>query len=524
MTQAHARTGPVTSSAAVEDAGLFSRGKRVLGRIDAYQQSHRVPAVAVGVIKKFGDDRAGNLAALVSYYLFFSIFPLLLVFVTVVGFVLAADRELQKQLLDSALANFPVIGDQLRSNIGSASGSGVALAIGLVGALWGGMGAIGAMQNTMNTIWSIPLRDRPAMVQERVRSLIMLLVLAATIALSTALGAAAGAAGTWPFIGRAVVLIPSLAINVALFWVSFKVLTHQAPPWRSLLPGAAAAGLVFTVLQTVGAAYVNHVVQGAGPVYGTFAVVLGLLSWLFLQAQLTVLCAEINVVRERHLYPRSLLGSPLTTGDARALRAYALVEQRHPDETIEIHIDPPPDDSAPPLQAGSVGSAPSGSNIEVQEADDQKETMIPNDSALETDQRRVSTLVADSAPHEETTTAGLLGDVGSDLGELVSMHIDLAKTEIKEEIADAVKTAGVFAAGTFAAYMTIIFVSFTLAWVLTLWLPVWAGFAIITGAWAAGALALTLNGRTRSAHLAAVPHKTVETVKEDVQWAQHQNS
>lgn len=126
-------------------------------------------------------------------------------------------------------------------------------------------------------------------------------------------------------------------------------------------------------------------------------------------------------------------------------------------------------------------------------------------------------------PVEETerSTSELVGDVGSDLGGLLSMHLDLAKTEIKEEIADAAKTAGVFGASAFAGYMTIVFVSFTVAWLLSVWLPRWAGFLIVTGLWAVGALALALNGRARSAELSGVPEQTVETAKEDVAWAQH---
>jgi len=511
---------------ATDDApfgSVVSRGQRVIERVDGYQQSHRVLAIVVGVVKKFGDDRAGNLAALVSYYLFFSIFPLLLVFVTVVGFALAANPDLQDQLLNSALANFPAIGDQLRSSVGTSTGSGVALVVGLIGALWGGMGAIGAMQNTMNSIWNVPLRERPNLVQERIRSLIMLGLLAATVALSTAFGSVAGAAGSWPFIGRAVVLVPTLAINIALFWTSFKVLTKHASMWRALLPGAAAAGFVFTVLQTVGAVYVNHVVQGAGNVYGIFAVVLGLLSWLYLQAQLTVLCAEINVVRELHLYPRSLLGSPLTRGDKQALRAYALVEQRHPDEIIEVRIDPlqtntdSTDDGAQP----DVPGGPSEGRYPEELYDRPEVPMTIQESALDPDGGEIVTAAPPPIDETERSTSELVADVGTDIGELLSMHLDLAKTEIKEEIADAAKTAGVFGASAFAGYMTIVFLSFSVAWLLTVWLPIWAGFLIVTGLWTLGALALALNGRARSADLGAVPQQTVETVKEDVTWAQH---
>ena len=151
--------------------------------------------VAVG--KKFADDQAGNLAALVSYYLFFSIFPLLLVFTTVVGLVAESDPDRQAQLLDSALANFPLVGDQIRGNIGEIEGNGFTLAIGLLVALWGGMAALGAMQNAMNSIWDVPLRDRPSFVQQRLRSLGMLLTLALAVALSTIVGGLVSAADSY---------------------------------------------------------------------------------------------------------------------------------------------------------------------------------------------------------------------------------------------------------------------------------------------------------------------------------------
>ena len=303
--------GPTLPDATIDHgfvSGVTARGRHALEQIDRFQQSHRRLALLVAAVKKFGDDQGGNLAAVVSYYLFFSIFPLLMVFVTVFGFVLASRPDLQGQLLDSALTNFPIVGDQIRANVGTATGNWMALIIGLSAALWGGTGAIGAMQNTMNTIWAVPIRERPGLVGARVRSLLMLVLLSTAIAMTTVLGGVVGAAATVPGVGRLIAVVPALLLNIGLFWASFKVLTEHAPPWRALLPGAVAAGIVFTVLQTAGAAYVDLVVRGAGQVYGTFAVVLGLLSWLYLQAQLTVVCAEVNVVLERGLYPRSLLG------------------------------------------------------------------------------------------------------------------------------------------------------------------------------------------------------------------------
>ncbi len=332
-----------SDAAGPAEPGLIERavaaGTGVVRRVDETQQANTPIGFTYAVIKKFGDDEAGNRAALVSYYLFFSIFPLLLVFTAVLGFVLAGHPDRQRDLVDSALANFPVIGEQIGANVGAARGSGVALVIGLVATLWGSLGAVNAMQDAMNSIWDVPRVDRPPFLPHLLRSLGMLVLLAVSVGLSTTAGGLAAGAGSWPLIGRVVVLVPTLLINVGLFLASFKILVNKPVAWSDLWPGALLAGIFFTILQTVGGAYVNHVVQSAGPVYGSFAVVLGLLSFLYLQAQLTMLAAEVNVVRTARLFPRSVLGTPLTDADAEALRRYAGTELRHPDQEIEVTVD-----------------------------------------------------------------------------------------------------------------------------------------------------------------------------------------
>ncbi|MBI2704802.1 MAG: YihY family inner membrane protein [Actinobacteria bacterium] len=500
-------------AAGEEQYGSFAaRVKRLVAAVDRFQQTHRAVSMLVAVFKKFADDQAGNLAALVAYYSFFSIFPMLLVFVAVMGFALEGSPETKQRLVDSALTNFPVVGDQLRSSIGTPTGSGLAVVIGIVAALWAGMGAISAMQNTMNSIWDVPLRDRPAMVAERVRSMLMLALLAATVGVTTLLGGTVAVAGSWPFIGRAVVLLPALLVNFVLFAVSFKVLTTRALSWSSLLPGALAASVAFTILQTAGTAYVTYVIKGANNTYGTFAVVLGLLSWLYLQAQLVVLCAELNVVRAHHLYPRSLLGSPLTDGDARALRSYANVEQRHPAETIEVHLDP----SHVAQGTGAISLEEDHMSLNSTTPPDHG---YPNRAIDRPVAAPTAPLRGDPDTVEEPGTGDLLGQVGFDLGELITMHIDLAKTEIEDEIADAAKTAGAVGAGAFAGSMAVLLLSFTVAAVLMVWLPTWAAFLIVTAVWTMIALMSMLAGRTKAASLGAAP-TTVETLKEDIEWAQ----
>jgi inner membrane protein YhjD len=332
---------PTFEDAPDEEAptGVGGFVQRSLARVNRLQLRHRHLGFVVAVFKKFGDDQAGSLAALVAYYLFFSIFPLLLVFTSVLGFVLANDADLQQDLVDSALANFPVLGDAIRSNIGTARGDGLALIIGLLAALWGGMAAVGAMQDAMNSIWNIPRRERPNLLHQRLRSLAMLLVLAAFVTASTLAGGLSSTAGTWPVVGRLAAVVPAFALNTLLFLVAFRLLPSRALRWRQLWPGAVVAAAFFTAIQSVGGVYVNHVVRDAGPVYGSFAIVLGLLSLLYLQAQLTMLAAEVNVVLAEGLHPRSLVVERPTPADDRQLARYAGVEARRADEAITVSLD-----------------------------------------------------------------------------------------------------------------------------------------------------------------------------------------
>jgi YihY family inner membrane protein len=318
--------------------GIGARWKGLLGAIDRYQRAHPWAGFPYAVVKKFGDDQAGNLAALVAYYGFFSLFPLLLVLVTVLGFLLHSDPHLRDRIVSSALAQFPVIGDQLRGNVGGLSGSGVGLAVGLVGLLWGGLGAMQAMQNAMNGVWNVPMKNRPNFIGTRVRAVLMLGVLGAAIVASTLVAGIGVSGANRPLAIRVVGLVLTVAVDLGLFLLAFRVLTDLDLRWGQLLPGAAVAAVAWAILQIVGGYYVSHQLKGASQTYGMFAVVIGLLSWLYLQAQLTLLAAEVNVVRERRLWPRGLQADDLTDADRRALRHYAEVEERMPEEDVDVDL------------------------------------------------------------------------------------------------------------------------------------------------------------------------------------------
>ena len=302
---------------------------------DRYQQEHKGWAIPMAVIKKFGDDQAGNLAALVAYYAFFSIFPLLLVFTTILGFILQGDSDLYNKVTNGVLAQLPVIGTQLHAH--ALSGKVSALVIGLLTSLWAGLGVTQAAQNALDKVWAVPFKDRPNFLHSRLRGLLLLMCLGVMFVASAVVTGIVTTVLSGPLVkvgGYAI----TVAVNFSLYMLAFRFLTSATVPTRCLWLGAAVGGLFLTVMQLVGSIYVKHVVSHASNTYGTFATVIGLLVWLHLIAQLTLYSAELNVVVMRRLYPRSLLGPPEGRADQETLRALAKVEERHDTEEVDVHF------------------------------------------------------------------------------------------------------------------------------------------------------------------------------------------
>jgi YihY family inner membrane protein len=328
---------------------VVKRIERLLRPIDLLQQRHSVLAFPIGVVKKFGDDEAGKHAALLAYYGFFSVFPLMLVFVTLLGYALANNQALQDRVIDTLVQQFPVLGTQIQDSIKTIQGSGIGLAVGILGTLWGGLGITQSAQDAMNAVWNVPRKDRPTFWLRLARGLGALLLLVAGIFAATTL-AQQGTARSG-VLGRLIPFAGSLLFNLLLVALMFRVLTATRMPWRRLLPGAAVGAVGWSVLQAVGVSIVNRQLERANLVYGVFAVVIVLLSWLYLSAQLLLYAAEINVVLARRLWPRSLLQPPLTEPDRQVLTALAETEERRPEQTIEVRFSPETDgrdDTSPP--------------------------------------------------------------------------------------------------------------------------------------------------------------------------------
>jgi len=235
--------------------------------------------------------------------------------VTILGFALHGDPHLQARLLNSALAQFPVIGSQLRENVHAHSGSGLALVVGIVGTLYGCLGAAQATQNALNRAWAVPRNERPNPIKSRLRSLLLVVVLGVGVLVTTGLSGlttGAGAFGTTVAGGlRVGAILLSVLANIALFMLTFRVLTVRDVPTRHLRLGAVVAAIGWQIVQLLGTYFVTHALKGAREAYGVFGLVLGLIAWIYLLALVTVLAAEINVVAQRHLWPRALL-TPFT--------------------------------------------------------------------------------------------------------------------------------------------------------------------------------------------------------------------
>ena len=312
-----------------------------LRALDHAQQRRPWICFVAAVVKKFSDDQASQLAALIAYYAFLSLFPLLLVFVTALGFVLQGNPSAQESVVHSTLSQFPIIGSQLEHNVHSLKGSGVALAIGLVGSVLAGLGITGATQNAFNQVWYVPRKNRPNFLVWRLRGLGLLVLLGVLAIVSTVVAGfvTGGTHGTLAIIGGVLV---ALAVNLLLFFFAFRLLTTPEIETKDLLPGVVLAAVLWQIIQHLGSYYVDHVVKHAKETSGLFAFVLGLLAWLYLGGQVTLIAAEVNVVRARRLWPRSFFGDPLLAADRRALTASAEVEERIHEENVEVDFDDAP--------------------------------------------------------------------------------------------------------------------------------------------------------------------------------------
>lgn len=315
--------------------------EKAVRKVDHAQQRRKPLAIIFGVLKKFGDDNAGVLAGSLTFTAFGALFPLLLLLVTILGLVVGTNphNHLHQEILSSVLSKFPVIGNDLSGNIKAIHrDSAIGLVVGILGLAWGSLGLAQNGIFTMEQIWNLPGTDRPNYIKRLGRSASFLGVLAVGMAASTFL-AAASPVSKGSFVLTFVGSVVSAVVNVGLFLFAFRVLTPHKVPVKQLVPGATLAGLVWTVMQSVGGLIVQHYLKNDSAVYGTFAIVLGLLAWIYLIVRVVIYSAELNVVLARRLYPRSIVQPPLTDADRRSMSAQAIQNRRRPEQRVDVSFE-----------------------------------------------------------------------------------------------------------------------------------------------------------------------------------------
>ncbi|MBW3086077.1 hypothetical protein KEM60_02288 [Austwickia sp. TVS 96-490-7B] len=314
-----------------------------VGRVDAFQRRHPTVGIPIAVVYKYLDDQGGYLAALITYYGFVSLFPVLLLLSAALGFALESQPDLQARIMESAFRQIPVISDQVQRS--ALHGSGTAVAVGAVGALYGALGVAQAMQNAMNSAWYVPRISRPNAVLGRLRSLALLLLVAFFLIVSTLLSQ--GVLDIFDLGERAMgasgLLISSL-ITLTLFLIISCHGTTYPVAVRQALPGSLLGVLIWQVLQSVGSSFVRSYIAGASATNGVFAVVLGLLAWSYLVATGFVICAELNAVLALGLHPRALLTPltddvDLTDADLDAYAALARAQQIKGFQQVRVSFD-----------------------------------------------------------------------------------------------------------------------------------------------------------------------------------------
>lgn len=311
--------------------------ERLLGRIDAYQQRHRALGFCYAVMKKYGDDDGGHKAALITYYGFLSLFPLLLVATTAVNVLTQQHSELRSRLLADISSFLPTVSTQLQESIHS-NRTGAALVVGLLFALYGARGIADAMRAALDHAWATPRARRSGFPKNALKSFSLLLGSGLGLVASTTLASYATAA-----LGHAVILrVVPIAVNMGLLYLLFMYVffigTSRQHARKDIRLGAVMAAIGLTALQTVGGYLLTHQLHNLRGLYGQFALVLAILFWIYLQAQVFMYAIEINAVHAYKLWPRSLTAKPLTAADQKVYELYAQREAYRPKSEEQIAV------------------------------------------------------------------------------------------------------------------------------------------------------------------------------------------
>lgn len=322
----------------------------VVSEIDRTQRRVPVLGVPLAVIYKFYDDQGNYLAAILTFYAFLAIFPLMLLATSILGFVFQGNREFEQQVLDSTFGQFPIIGTAL-GRPGELQGSVGAIVIGGLGALYGALGLGLALQNVQATAWAVPRNSRTHPVLIRVNSLFLLAVAGSAILGISVLSAIlvetrlVGEMAThfwFPWLVRlATVLILGAVLTVLLRMAAARTIRHDIV---RAAPGGFTIAVLWQFLQYLGTVYIRRISEATEEMNLVFGVVLGLFGLLYIGAIMGVLGIEVNVVLARRLWPRALLtpftdAVDLTDADRKVYAMYAQMQRHKGFETVSVRFE-----------------------------------------------------------------------------------------------------------------------------------------------------------------------------------------
>lgn len=309
--------------------------KNVITRLDAFQRRHPFVGFPFAVIKKYGDDEAGHRAALLAYYGFLAIFPLLMVLTTLLSQFLKNNTDAQEKILKAATDYVPVIGTQLADSVNTFDQTGLALFIGVLLALYGVRGLADAFRGAINHVWQVPYVKRTTFPGSLIKSLVIIVIGGLGFLAVPVLAAFAVSFGT-AWIYRIIALSLTLVILFCLFVFLARTAMSQARPVKDVWIGALFTAVCVMILQSIGNYLLTHELNKLQDLYSTFAIVLGMMFWLFLQTQVVLYAMEIDTVRVYKLWPRSMDSDNRTDADKAAYRLYAKRNSWHKDDEIEL--------------------------------------------------------------------------------------------------------------------------------------------------------------------------------------------
>jgi uncharacterized BrkB/YihY/UPF0761 family membrane protein len=334
--------------------GLSAWVNRVIAWADRLQRRHGVLGYPYAVVKKFGDDEGGREAALITYYGFLSIFPLLLLGVAVLSRVLADHPDLRQRLITAIVPQ--ALQSTVEHSVTTLPTSAIPFAAGLIGLLFSGTGVVFSVYQTLNHVAAVPYRLRPGFVSRYVRVFVMLAALLLGAVAVGALTVVAAALPGVPGVQRATAVLGSALVVFAVLLLAARLLLARPAPVRALWPGALLGAAAVALVLNVGAPLLARLVTKAGPVYGSFATVAGMFALLYLVNQALVYAAEVAAVRYARLWPRALDPSRPTAADTRALALLAREQERVPAARVEVRLvtrdSPPVTDGSPPASDG----------------------------------------------------------------------------------------------------------------------------------------------------------------------------